>query len=87
METNGNEKSLDLLSNKYLEIYKQSKDKVSFQEKLLERLDQIYQTEEPVFSTERAQAPLTPAPFSVQIQKNENPYIQFALNDQAMHSR
>lgn len=87
METNGNEKSLDLLSNKYLEIYKQSKDKVSFQEKLLERLDQIYQPEEPVFSTERAQTPLTPPPFSVQIQKNENPYIQFALNDQAMHSR
>lgn len=84
METNGNEKSLDLLGKKYLEVFLNSKDKVSFQEKLLERLDQIYQPEKPLFSNEETNA--TP-PFSVKIQRNENPYVQFALNNQTVHSR
>ncbi len=84
IETNGNEKSLDLLGKKYLEVFLNSKDKVSFQEKLLERLDQIYQPEKPLFSNEKTDVP---PPFSVQIQKNENTYVRFALNNQAVHSR
>lgn len=85
MDQKVNAAALDLLGKKYLELFQKSRDKVSFQEKLINKLDEIYQPNPQILSTDETNE-ATP-PFSVKIQKNENPYIQFALNNQMAHSR
>ena len=83
IETPANEKSLDMLGEKYLEIYQHAGNNVTFQEKLFEELDRVQLQNNENASTKAQETPES----SVSIQFKKNPYVEIVFKNHFIHTR